>query len=105
MKKINKWFVCINCKKHINPAKSTCRNHCPYCFISLHLDDKIPWDRKSTCKWIMYPIFYEISNWTIKITFKCSKCWHIHKNKISNDDNIWELDYFISKYKKIFNKN
>jgi len=102
MKKINESFKCINCGKMIPSARWTCRNHCPYCFVSLHLDDKIPWDRASDCKWKMYPISYEISNWQIKITFKCEKCGHIHKNKASDDDNIWELDFFIRKYEKFF---
>ena len=103
MKKINEWFICLNCKKKVFPAKKTCRNHCPYCFTSLHVDDKIPWDRKSTCKWIMYPICYEIANWEIKIHFKCVKCGHIHKNKAIEDDDIGKLDYFINKYKLFFN--
>jgi len=103
MKKINESFVCVNCWKHIEPARWTCRNHCPYCFASLHLDDIIPWDRKSNCKWQMYPIEYIIANGWIKISFKCVKCWYIHKNKAIDDDNIWELDDFIRKYKSKFN--
>ena len=103
MKKINESFVCVNCWKTIPPAKKTCRNHCPYCFVSLHLDDKIPWDRKSNCNWQMYPIEYFISNWGIKITFKCSKCWKIHHNKATEDDDIANLDNMIIKYKWKFN--
>ncbi|MBQ2600698.1 RNHCP domain-containing protein [bacterium] len=38
MKKINESFTCINCKKEIPLAAKTCRNHCPYCFTSLHVD-------------------------------------------------------------------
>ena len=101
MKKINESFECINCWKLISPAKWTCRNHCPYCFVSLHLDDKIPWDRKSDCWWKMYPIEYEIKNWWIKITFKCEKCGHIHKNKASDDDDLVKLDELVKKYKEI----
>jgi len=97
-KMINDNFKCENCweliEKHL---EWSARNHCPYCFISLHLDDKIPWDRKSTCKWKMYPIEYVLSNGTIKITFKCEKCWHIHRNKITEDDYIWNLDKFLRK--------
>ena len=101
MKKINESFECINCWKLIEPARWTCRNHCPYCFVSLHLDDKIPWDRKSNCKWKMFPIEYIISNWTIKITFKCEKCGHIHKNKVSEDDDLIILDKLVKKYKEL----
>jgi len=101
MKKINEEFECINCKKTIKPAKWTCRNHCPYCFVSLHLDDKIPWDRASKCWWKMFPIEYIIANGTIKITFKCEKCGHIHKNKVSEDDDIIKLDELVKKYKDL----
>lgn len=97
MKKINESFTCVWCWKKIEQARWTCRNHCPYCFISLHLDDKIPWDRKSTCWWKMYPIEYILSNGKIKITFKCEKCWHIHRNKVAEDDEIWNLDNFLRK--------
>ncbi len=103
MKKINESFECFNCKRLIPLARWTCRNHCPYCFASLHLDDKIPGDRKSSCGWEMYPIEYVIANWGIKIKFQCVKCWHIHRNKVVEDDDIWELDSFIKKYKSKFN--
>ena len=103
MKKINESFECFHCKRNISPARWTCRNHCPYCFASLHLDDIIPWDRKSSCGWEMYPIEYVIANGWIKITFQCSKCGHIHRNKTVDDDNIWELDSFIKQYKEKFN--
>ena len=98
MKKINESFVCVNCWKQIPPADKTCRNHCPYCFVSIHLDKDIPGDRLSDCKGLMYPIEYEIKNQQIKITFKCSKCGHIHKNKAAADDYIAELDNLIRKY-------
>ncbi len=91
MKKINEEFVCLNCWKNITKAKKTCRNHCPYCFASLHVDEKIPWDRKSLCKWKMLPIAYKLKNWEIKILFECLKCWHKHRNKIAEDDDIENL--------------
>ena len=88
MKKINESFTCINCKKEIPLADKTCRNHCPYCFTSLHVDWDIPWDRASDCHWIMKPINYEIRNWTMKILFKCTKCGKLHRNKRAVDDDI-----------------
>ena len=45
MKKINESFICIGCKKEIPQAAKTCRNHCPYCFTSQHVDGLIPGDR------------------------------------------------------------
>ncbi|MBP7062214.1 RNHCP domain-containing protein [Patescibacteria group bacterium] len=42
MKKINEAFICSNCKKQIAEAAKTCRNHCPHCFISVHVDGEVP---------------------------------------------------------------
>ncbi len=102
MKKINESFICLNCKKKIWPASRTCRNHCPHCFASTHIDDKIPWDRKANCNWNMFPINFEYkTNWT-KILFKCIKCEKEHRNKQTDDDNIWDLIDLIEKYKIMF---
>ncbi|MBO7095209.1 RNHCP domain-containing protein [bacterium] len=38
MKKINETFICTNCGQEVPLASKTCRNHCPYCFTSLHVD-------------------------------------------------------------------
>ncbi len=102
MKKINTWFECINCWFDVPPSNKTCRNHCPNCFVSLHVDQKIPWDRLSQCKWIMYPIEYIYKPWKTKILFKCSKCWKLHRNIQSFDDQIDKLPKLIQKYKKYF---
>lgn len=91
MKKINETFTCINCWKQVPLASKTCRNHCPYCFTSLHVDWDIPWDRSSICHWKMHPINYEIRNWTIKILFECEKCGKFHRNKRAEDDDIETL--------------
>ncbi|MBO7505538.1 RNHCP domain-containing protein [bacterium] len=50
MKKINESFICVNCGREVPLASKTCRNHCPYCFASLHVDGEIPGDRSSICK-------------------------------------------------------
>ncbi|MEI7918757.1 MAG: RNHCP domain-containing protein [bacterium] len=42
MKKINESFTCIHCGKQISQAAKTCRNHCPFCFVSRHVDGDIP---------------------------------------------------------------
>lgn len=99
MRKINESFQCLNCGRTVKEARKTCRNHCPACFCSLHVDENIPWDRNSNCVWKMYPKEYFISNWQIKISFQCVKCGKIHRNKASEDDDIWNLDNLIEKYK------
>ncbi|MFA5748106.1 MAG: RNHCP domain-containing protein [Candidatus Absconditabacterales bacterium] len=95
MKKINEGFICINCKKEIPATTKTCRNHCPHCFTSLHVDLNIPGDRKSNCKGKMFPISYEIRNNKFKILFKCTQCQKEHRNKKADDDEIIKLDGII----------
>lgn len=101
MIKKNKVFVCNNCKAIIPPAKRTCRNHCPYCFTSMHVDDIIPWDRASLCKSTMKPVKYSYEKDKIRILFVCTRCNHTHRNKTADDDNItFLIDLLSSKSNK-----
>ncbi|MCF7835163.1 RNHCP domain-containing protein [Candidatus Gracilibacteria bacterium] len=102
MKKINESFICINCGKKISQAEKTCRNHCPYCFVSLHVDGDIPGDRDTDCGGKMYPTTYETRNGVLKILFKCSKCFKQHRNKRSPEDEITQLNNFIDLYQSKF---
>ena len=89
-KKINEPFLCKFCEKKvpIHPTGSS-RNHCPYCLISLHLDNDIPGDRNSSCHGKMIIQKVEIiSNDKFKIKFKCKKCGKIHHNKSAPDDDF-----------------
>ena len=99
-KMINESFICENCGKEIikHPEWSA-RNHCPFCLYSKHLDEKIPWDRKSKCMWLMEPIDIDYKkNKGNMIKHKCLKCGKEILNKIAPDDNF--LDFV-----KIRNKN
>ena len=88
MKKINETFVCISCGREVPLADRTCRNHCPYCFCSLHVDGDIPGDRNSDCHGKMKPKIYEIRNGEMKILFVCEKCGKEHWNKRADDDDM-----------------
>lgn len=101
MKKINESFQCISCKKTIPPAEKTCRNHCPFCFTSLHVDGEIPWDRSAECREKMFPISYMLKNGDYKILFKCSKCGKEHRNKKATDDDMLILDKIIKENKEL----
>ena len=101
MKKINESFTCIHCGKAISLAAKTCRNHCPYCFVSLHVDGEIPGDRNTQCGGNMYPTAYEIRNGQLKIHFQCATCGKLHRNKRADDDEVEALDSYINEYKKI----
>ncbi|NOZ45033.1 MAG: RNHCP domain-containing protein [bacterium] len=88
MKKINENFVCISCGKLVPLASKTCRNHCPYCFVSLHVDGDVPGDRTSSCHGLMKPVSYIRKHGDIKILFRCEKCGKEHWNKRAEDDDI-----------------
>lgn len=100
MKKINEAFTCIYCKTSVEQASKTCRNHCPMCFVSLHVDGDIPGDRNTLCHGTMYPIAYEWKSDDVKILFQCTKCTKKHRNKRADDDAITQLDEKIREYKK-----
>ena len=86
--KIDEEFVCENCGRVVPKLGYTCRNHCPYCLYSKHLDIN-PGDRAETCHGILEPIGLEISpKKGYVIIFKCKKCGAIRKNKAAEDDNM-----------------
>ena len=68
--------------------KYSCRNHCPYCLHSKHVDVN-PGDRKETCHGDLEPIGIELNpKKGYVIIFKCKKCGMIRKNKAAKDDNM-----------------
>lgn len=85
---IDEEFICENCGKKVTKLGYSCRNHCPYCLCSKHVD-KNPGDRLETCQGLLEPIGIEISNRKgYIINFKCKKCGAIRKNKAAEDDNM-----------------
>ena len=91
--KINESFTCENCGKEIPQAQKTCRNHCPYCLCSKHVDI-YPGDRQNPCKSLMDPIGYEMSSKKgLVLIFKCRKCKEITKNISLTEDSIQPDDY------------
>jgi DNA-directed RNA polymerase subunit RPC12/RpoP len=92
MKKINESFVCITCERTVPAAQRTCRNHCPYCLTSLHVDGPVPGDRATDCHGIMHPVAYETRQGDqYKILFQCRRCHKKHRNKSAPDDDITGL--------------
>ena len=67
------------------------------------MDGNIPWDRSAICKWIMYPVNYQLKNSDYKILFVCTKCGKEHRNKRAADDEIMKLPALIKSYEKYFN--
>ncbi len=52
---IDEEFICDNCGKTVKKLGYSCRNHCPYCLHSKHVD-KNPGDRQEECHGDLEPI-------------------------------------------------
>lgn len=85
----NSAFICVNCKKEVVPlSNGSCRNHCPDCLCSLHVDNKTG-DRQNSCHGIMKPIGIEFNTKKgYQIVHKCMKCGFIRLNKVAEDTDM-----------------
>jgi len=84
---IDEEFICQNCGEHVSKLGYSCRNHCPKCLHSKHVDIN-PGDRANSCNGLLEPIGLEISSKKgYVILFRCKKCGEIRKNKSAEDDN------------------
>lgn len=85
---IDEQFECENCGKQVPKLGYSCRNHCPYCLHSKHVDVN-PGDRAEKCHGLLEPVGLEIdSKKGYVIIFKCKKCGKITKNKSAEDDDM-----------------
>ena len=91
---IDEAFICAKCAKEVRPLGRGCRNHCPYCLYSLHVDEEVPGDRKSNCKGLMKPLHLEKGSRKgylgFDIVHECKKCGKEIKNMLAEDD-AWEI--------------
>ncbi|APJ02692.1 RNHCP domain-containing protein [Silvanigrella aquatica] len=84
--KINESFSCSNCHYSVPPAQSTCRDHCPKCLYSIHVDNN-PGDRASLCKGILKPIaFSQHKKKGFMIHYQCLSCGEEKRNKFLEND-------------------
>jgi DNA-directed RNA polymerase subunit RPC12/RpoP len=91
--KINDAFQCEHCGKEVPVSQRTCRNHCPYCLHSKHVDI-FPGDRANPCKGLLIPIGYEQhSKKGLMIRFRCASCQAITRNIALLDDRYASDDY------------
>ncbi len=90
--KVNEPFKCVKCKMDVKPhPDGGCRNHCPYCFYSMHVDLEVPGDRLSECNGLMKPVGVEIHKKKgTRIIHFCQKCGLKTYTRSASDDN-WEL--------------
>lgn len=77
---INEPFDCVVCGRAVPPSDRTCRNHCPYCLHSLHVDIN-PGDRANPCKGVLVPVGYFLSGKKgVVIEFVCRRCGERTRN-------------------------
>ena len=83
----NEEFVCQHCARKVIPlANGSCRNHCPCCLWSKHVDD-VPGDRLSRCGGMMEPVAVEQDarrGWMI--VHECRKCGAVRRNQCALGD-------------------
>ena len=92
-KKINDAFECGSCGKHVPAARSTCRNHCPFCLTSKHVD-VFPGDRSHDCRGLMKCVGYENQKKKgLVLWFRCQVCQELKSNIAITDDPVQADDY------------
>ena len=85
-KVINEEFTCEYCHKHVTKLKTGCRNHCPHCLSSKHVD-VMPGDRACECHGQLQAYDYDLtSNKGLVLLFKCRRCGEERRNKAALDD-------------------
>ena len=55
---IDESFVCEKCGFKVGKLGYSCRDHCPNCLYSKHVDNN-PGDRKNKCKGLLKPVEIE----------------------------------------------
>ena len=83
----NEAFVCEHCGEEVRPlANGSCRNHCPRCLWSKHVDE-VPGDRGSLCGGMMRPVdVQQDSRRGWMIVHRCERCGTVRRNRAALDD-------------------
>ncbi|MEW2353127.1 RNHCP domain-containing protein [Spirillospora sp. NPDC029432] len=87
-------FRCAGCRLDVplDAPGTAHRNHCPHCLTSLHLDARVPGDRRAGCRGRMVPLSLTVrpdGEWMI--IHHCLACGELGANRIAGDDNALAL--------------
>ncbi|MET7327849.1 RNHCP domain-containing protein [Nonomuraea sp. NPDC005650] len=87
-------FRCVSCRLDVPMiAPGTAhRNHCPHCLTSLHVDRRVPGDRRAVCRGRMAALSITVrpdGEWLI--IHLCQSCGELSANRIAGDDNALAL--------------
>ncbi len=79
----NEGFMCAHCGMKVRPLTGgSCRNHCPFCLWSRHVDN-VPGDRAAGCGGMMQPVAVEQDarrGWMI--VHRCIRCGAVRRNRV-----------------------
>jgi DNA-directed RNA polymerase subunit RPC12/RpoP len=90
---INESFTCEHCGKSVPPASTGCRNHCPFCLTSKHVDH-YPGDRENECHGLLKATGYELdSKKGLMILFECQRCHAKTRNIANHEDPVCPDNY------------
>ncbi len=87
---IDEEFVCENCGYKVPKLEYSCRNHCPKCLFSKHVDIN-PGDRSEECHGLLEPIGIDVNKKGYVIIYRCQKCGAIRKNVSAKDDDMNQI--------------
>lgn len=94
----NEGFTCESCTAKVLAAQGTCRNHCPVCLYSKHVDIN-PGDRAANCGGQMKPINLETkSGRPYRLLHECQRCAFKRPNKVADDDDKEALLTLLTKF-------
>jgi hypothetical protein len=83
---INEAFRCEVCGQDVPPRASGCRNHCPFCLASKHVD-VFPGDRLNPCQGVMDAVDYELDGKKgLMLLFRCRRCGARTRNMAARED-------------------
>jgi hypothetical protein len=84
--KINEPFHCSVCGYNVPKSLRTCRDHCPKCLTSLHVDNN-PGDRDAGCGGVLKPVAWsQHKKKGYMIHYVCQKCFAKKVNKFLEND-------------------
>ena len=82
----NETFRCRVCGARVEPLGVGCRNHCPQCLYSMHLD-RLPGDRAAACGGLMEPVAIRAhSKKGYMVVHRCLACGEEAVNRLALDD-------------------
>lgn len=85
---INEGFTCQHCGYNVLPSEASCRNHCPQCLYSVHLDI-YPGDRNANCGGSMKPVAVVYNpKKGYQVVHKCEHCGHETRNVLDFDASV-----------------